>query len=112
MHLPHRTHLSIFLSTYTKCKRAHSRPIAALLVSGQRLHQMVHDADLRHGAEDRLQTVFETGWWMAAVDANYDSQLDQMIVATINKFTVVKKLTDDIVVLSSPRARAPHCLPP
>ena len=60
---------------------------------------MVHDAGLRHGTEDRLQTVLETGWWMAAVDANYDSQLDQMIVATSNKFTVLKKFADDIVVL-------------
>ena len=43
--------------------------------------------------------VLETGWWMATVDASYDSQLDQMIVATTNKFTVVKKLADDITVL-------------
>ena len=63
---------------------------------------MVHDASLRHGAEDRLQTVFATGWWMAAFDANYDSQLDQMIVATSNKFTVLKKLADDIAVLLQP----------
>ena len=40
-----------------------------------------------------------TGWWMAAVNASYDSQLDQMIVATTNKFTVVKKVADDIAVL-------------
>ena len=60
---------------------------------------MVHDVGLRHGTEDRLQTVLETGWWMAAVDANYDSQLDQMIVATSNKLTVLKKLEDDIAVL-------------
>ena len=76
--------------------------MAAMLVSGQRLHQMVHDTVLRHGAEDRLQTVLETGWWMAAVDANYVSQLDQMIVATTNKFTVLKKLADDIAVLLQP----------
>ena len=43
--------------------------------------------------------MLETGWWMAAVDANYDSQLDQMIIATNNKFTVLKKLADNIVVL-------------
>ena len=61
---------------------------------------MVHDVGLRHGAEDRLQTVLETGWWMAVVDA--DSQLDQMIVATTNKFTVLKKLEDDIAVLLQP----------
>ena len=63
---------------------------------------MVHDAGLRHGAEDRLQTVLKTGWWMTAVDANYDSQLDQMIVATNNKFTILKKLADDIAVLLQP----------
>ncbi|XBI65575.1 hypothetical protein VPH35_045392 [Triticum aestivum] len=76
--------------------------MAAMCASGKWLCQMVHDAGLRHGAEDRLQTVFATGWWMAAVDANYDSQLDQMIVATTNKFTVLKKLGDDIVVLLQP----------
>jgi len=63
---------------------------------------MVHDDGLRHGAEDRLHTVLATGSWMAAVDANYDSQLDHMIVATTNKFTILKKLTDDIVVLLQP----------
>ena len=46
--------------------------------------------------------MLETGWWMAAFDANYDSQLDQMIVATSNKFTVLKKLADDIAVLLQP----------
>ena len=71
---------------------------------------MVHDVGLRHGTEDRLQTVLETGWWMAAVDTNYDSQLDQMIVATGNKFTVLKKLADDIAVLLQP-ARPGSSLP-
>ena len=47
--------------------------MVAMIVSGQRRRQMVHDVGLRHGAEDRLQTVFATGRWMAAVDANYDS---------------------------------------
>ena len=73
--------------------------MAAMRASGQRLRQMVHDVGLRHGAEDRLQTVLETGWWMAAVDASYDSQLDQMIIRTTNRFTVIKKLADDIAVL-------------
>ena len=45
----------------------------AMRASGQRLCQMVHDVGLRHGVKDRLRTVLETGWWMAAVDANYDS---------------------------------------
>ena len=39
---------------------------------------------------------------MAAVDASYDSHLDQMIVATANKFTVVKKLADDFDVSRQP----------
>ena len=56
--------------------------------------------------------VLATGWWMAIVDASYDSQLDQMIVATINKFTVAKNLTDGIAYSSIPCARAPYCLPP
>ena len=47
--------------------------MAAMRASGKWLCQMVHDVGLRHGAEDRLQTVFATGRWMAAVDANYDS---------------------------------------
>ena len=45
--------------------------MAAMHVSGQRLRQMVHDAGLRHGIEDRLHTVLET------FDTNYDSQLDR-----------------------------------
>ena len=71
---------------------------------------MVHNAGLRHGTVDRLHTVLATGWWMAAVDANYDSQLGQMIIATSNKFTVLKKLADDIVVLLQP-ARPGSSLP-
>ena len=47
--------------------------MAAMRASGKWLCQMLHDAGLRLGAEDRLQTVFATGRWMAAVDANYDS---------------------------------------
>ncbi|SPT17270.1 unnamed protein product [Triticum aestivum] len=103
MHLPHRTHLSIFLSTYTnKRKSAHSGPMAAMCVSSQRLCQMVHSAGLRHGTVDRLHTLLATGWWMAAIDSSYDSQLDQMIVRSTNRFTVVKKLANDIAVLPQP----------
>ena len=80
--------------------------------SGQRLCQMVHDAGLRHGPVDHLHTVLATGWWMAAVDASYDSQLDQMIVRSTNRFTVVKKLADDIAVLFQPACPGSSCLPP
>ena len=84
--------------------------MAAMRASGKRLCQMVHDAGLRHGAEDRLQKVLAIGWWMSAVDTNYDSQLDQMIVRSTNRFTVIKKLTDDIAVLLQP-ARPGSSLP-
>ena len=86
--------------------------MAAMRVSGLRLRQMVHNAGLRHGTEDRLQTVLETGWWMAAVDANYNSQLDQMIVATTNKSPSSRSSRTTSPYSSSPCARAPHCLPP
>ena len=73
-----------------------------LWVISQHLCQMVHDVGLWHGAKDCLQTVLATGWWMASIDASYDSLLDQMIISTINKFTIVKKLADDIAVLLQP----------
>ena len=73
--------------------------MAVVRASGQRLCQTVHNAGLRHGTKDRLRTVLATDLWMDAVDASYDSQLDQMIVATTNKFTIVKKLANDIAVL-------------
>ncbi|KAM3256288.1 hypothetical protein ACQJBY_049028 [Aegilops geniculata] len=84
--------------------------MVAMSASSQRLCQMVHDAGLRHGTMDRLHTVLATGWWMVAIDASYDSQLDQMIIRTTNRFTVVKKLTDDIAVLLQP-ARPGSSLP-
>ena len=47
---------------------------------------------------------------MAIVNASYNSQLDRMIIATINKFTVVKKLADNITILLQP-ARPGSSLP-
>ena len=84
--------------------------MAAMRASGQRLCQMVHDAGLRQGTVDHLHTVLAIGLWMAAVDASYDSQYNQMIVRTTNRFTVVKKLADDIAVLLQP-ARPGSSLP-
>ena len=86
--------------------------MVAMRVSGQRLRQMVHDAGLRHGAEDRLQTVLETGWWMAAVDANYDSQLVQMSLPPATSSPSSRSSRTTSPYSSSPRAQAPYCLPP
>ena len=47
--------------------------MAVMRANGQRLCLMVHTAGMRHGTEDHLQMVLETCWWMAAVDASYDS---------------------------------------
>ena len=47
---------------------------------------------------------------MVAIDASYDSQLDQMILRTTNRFAVVKKLADDVAVLLQP-ARPGSSLP-
>ena len=48
---------------------------------------------------------------MAVVNASYDSQLDQMIVRTTNRFAVVKKLADDIAILLQQPARPGSSLP-
>ena len=112
MHLPHRTHLSICLSTYTKRKRAHSRPMAAMRVSGQRLRQMVHDAGLRPGTEERLQVVLEAARARGRLDDSFVSLFDEVLVGFLDKFTVVKKLADDIAVVLQPARPSSSCLPP
>ena len=47
---------------------------------------------------------------MASFGTSYDSPLDQMIIATTNKFTVLKNIGDDIAVLLQP-ARLGSSLP-
>jgi hypothetical protein len=73
--------------------------MVAMRASGLRLCQMIRDAGLLHDTVDHLALVLWTGWLIACFDASYDSQLDKMIVDTINKFTIVKKLMDNIAVL-------------
>jgi hypothetical protein len=85
--------------------------MAAMRASAQRLCQMVRAVGLRHGTDDRLQTVLNTGCFIGLAYASFALDLEEMIINTINKFTDVKKRADDIVVLS-PRTRAPRCLPP
>ena len=85
----------------------------AMSVGINRLCQMVHDTGLWHGTEDPLQRVLATGWFMAIVDAIYDSQLDKMIIATIKRFIVVKKLADDFdisIQLTRPGSAMPATL--
>ena len=76
--------------------------MAAMRASAQRLCQMVHAAGLRHGTDDRLQTVLDTGCFIDLAYASFALDLEEMIIGTINKFTDVKKRTDDIAVLLEP----------
>jgi hypothetical protein len=76
--------------------------MAAMRASAQRLCHMVHAANLRHDTDDRLQTVLDTGCFIGLAYASFASDLVEMIVGTISKFTDVKKRADDIAVLLEP----------
>ena len=63
------------------------------------LCQMVHDAGLRPGNEERLQVVLlEAGRARGRLDDNFVSLFDEVLVGFLDKFTVVKKLADDFDV--------------
>ena len=66
----------------------------AMRVSISRLCQMVHDVGQRPGIEERLQVVVEA--------AKVRGRLDDSFVSLFDKFTVVKKLADDIDVRLQP----------
>ena len=79
-----------------------------------RLGQMVHDAGLRPGTEERLQVVLleaprARGRW----DDSFISLFYEVHVGFLNKFTVVKKLADDFDVslqLTRPGSTMPATL--
>ena len=71
--------------------------------SSQRLCQMVHDAGLRPGNEERLQVVLlEAARTRGRLDDNFVSLFDEVLVGFLDKFTVVKKLADDLDVRLQP----------
>ena len=74
----------------------------AMSASISRLCQMVHDAGLRPGTEERLQVVLEAARARGRLDDNFVSLFDEVLVGFLDKFTVVKKLADDLDVRLQP----------
>ena len=71
----------------------------AMSASISRLCQMVHDAGLRPSTEQRLQVVLlEATRARGRLDDSFVSLFDEVLVGFLDKFTVVKKLTDDFDV--------------
>ena len=75
----------------------------AMSASISRLCQMVHDAGLRPSNEERLQVVLlEAGRARGRLDDSFVSLFDEVLVGFLNKFTIVKKLADDLDVRLQP----------
>ena len=75
----------------------------AMSASISRLCQMVHDAGLRPGTEERLQVgLLEAARARGRLDDNFVSLFDEVLVSFLDKFTVVKKLADDFDVSLQP----------
>ena len=70
----------------------------AMSASISRLCQMVHDAGLRPDTEERLQVALEAARARGRLDDNFVSLFDEVLVGFLDKFTVVKKLADDLDV--------------
>ena len=70
----------------------------AMRASISGLCQMVHDAGLRPGTEERLQAVLEAARARGRLDDSFVSLFDGVLVGFLDKFTVVKKLVDDLDV--------------
>ena len=63
---------------------------------------MVNDAGLRPDTEERLQVVLEAARVRGRLDDNFVSLFDKVLVGFLDKFTIVKKLTDDLDVRLQP----------
>ena len=74
----------------------------AMSASISRLCQMVHDAGLRPGTEERLQVLLEAARARGRLDDSFVSLFDEVLVGFLDKFTVVKKLADDFDVSLQP----------
>src|SRR5215216_5873698 len=74
----------------------------AMSASISRLCQMVHDTGLQPGTEERLQVVLEAARARGLLDDSFISFFDRVLVGFLDKFTVVKKLTDDLDVRLQP----------
>ena len=66
------------------------------------LCQMVYDAGLRPSTKERLQVVLEAARARGRLDDSFVSLFDEVLVGFLDKFTVVKKLADDLDVRLQP----------
>ena len=67
-----------------------------------RLCQMVDDAGLRPSTKERLQVLLEAARVRSHLDHSFVSLFDEVLVGFLDKFTVVKKLADDLDVRLQP----------
>ena len=74
----------------------------AMSASISRLCQMVHDVGLRPGTKQRLQVVLEAARARGRLDDSFVSLFDEVLVSFLDKFTVVKKLADDLDIRLHP----------
>src|SRR4051812_22068088 len=71
-------------------------------VSISRLCQMVHDAGLRPVTEERLQVVLEAAMARGRLDDIFVSLFDEVLIGFLDKFTIIKKLANDLDVRLQP----------
>ena len=82
----------------------------AMDASGSRLCQIIQGAGLRPRTAQRFQMVLATAGIVALADVGFASRMDDMMVHSFRKFTIVKKRVNDLVVLLQP-ARLVSSLP-
>ena len=68
----------------------------AMSASMRRLCQMVHDAGMQPGTEERLQVVLEAARARGRLYDSFVSLFDEVLVGFLDKFTIVKKLAHDL----------------
>ena len=76
--------------------------MGAMDASGSRLCEIIQDAGLHPGTEECLQVVLEAARARGRLDESFVSLFDEVLVGFLDKFTVVKKLADDLDVCLQP----------
>ena len=77
----------------------------AMSASISRLCQMVHDTGLWPGTKERLHVVLEAARARGRLDDSFVSLFNEALVGFLDKFTIVKKLADDLYVRLQPTRR-------
>jgi hypothetical protein len=74
----------------------------AMSASMSQLCQMVHDTGPWPGTEERLQIMLEATRARGLLDDSFVSLFNDVLVGFLDKFTIVKKLADDLDVRLQP----------